>query len=231
MTTLAIQESRINQAAQSFFVEAGDAFQLIRDQRLYKHNYSDFDAYCQERWGYTRRRVDQICSGALAWHELEASERINILPTSERQIRELSRVEPEQRIDTWADAVESSAAGQPTFTEIQQAVRRVQQRAQWTEGSSAVVDAGQHKGSVVEIAKIENNGAVVHAKLPNSEKTYPFLAGELTVIEVAPEPDPTPKKPSLREQNQLLKALLLQVLTEAMLQPDLSNQIKLALAE
>ena len=231
MTTLAIQEARINQAAQTFFVEAGDAFRLIRDQRLYKDSHSSFDTYCQERWGYTHRRVNQICQGAAAWHELEASERINILPTSERQVRELSQIEPEQRIEAWADAVESSAAGQPTVSEVQQAVRRVQKRAQWTEGSSAVVDSGQHKGSVVEISRIENNGAVVHAKLPDSEKTYPFLAGELTIIEVAPEPEPAPKKPSLREQNQMLKALLLQVLTEAMLQPDLSNQIKLALAE
>ena len=231
MTTLAIQENRINQAAQSFFVEAGDAFRLMRVHRLYMLGYSDFDAYCHERWGYTRRRVDQICQGASIWHELDASSRIGILPTNDSQVRELSRVEPQQRIDAWADAVESSAAGQPTVSEVQQAVRRVQQRAQWTEGSSAVVDSGTHKGAVVEVAKIENNGAVVYAKLPDSEKTYPFLAGELTVIEVAPEPEPAPKKPSLREQNQMLKALLLQVLTEAMLQPDLSQQIKLALAE
>ena len=107
----------------------------------------------------------------------------------------------------------------------------MQQRAQWTPVSSALVDSGQHKGAVVEVAKIENQGAVVHAKLPESEDTYPFLAGELTIIEVAPEPDPAPKKPSLREQNQMLKALLLQVLTEAMMKPELSAQIKLALAD
>ena len=230
MTTLGIQESRINQAAQSFFVEAGDAFRLIRDQRLYKNSYSDFDAYCRERWGYNKRYVNRLCKGAEAWHELEVSDRFSILPTSERQVRELSRVEPEQRIEAWVEAVESSV-GQPTVTEVQQAVRRVQQRAQWTPGSSAVVDSGQHKGAVVEVAKIENNGAVVHAQLPDSEQTYPFLAGELTIIEVAPEPAPTPKKPTLKEQNQMLKALLLQVLTEAMLPPELSAQIKLALAD
>ena len=231
MTTLAIQESRINQAAQTFFVEAGDAFSLIRDERLYKESYSDFDVYCQERWGYSRRRVDQICQGAKIWHQLDASEQISVLPTNDSQVRELQRVDPEQRIEAWSDAVQSSVAEQPTVSEVQQAVRRAQQRAQWTPGSTAVVDSGPHKGAVIEVDKVENNGAVVYGSGSEMDKPYPFLAGELTIIEVAPEPEPLTKRPTLKEQNQALKALLLKVLTDAMMPQELTDQIRLALAD
>ncbi|MEM1242019.1 MAG: hypothetical protein AAGI45_19470 [Cyanobacteria bacterium P01_H01_bin.26] len=231
MTSLAIQESRINQATQAFFVEVGDAFRLIRDERLYKNSYSNFEDYCKERWGYSKRHVNRLCEGAGIWHQLESSDLVSILPTTERQVRNLTPIDLEQRIEAWTDAVEASAAGQPTVTEVQQAVKRVQQRAQWTIGSSAVVDTGPHKGKVVEVVEIQNNGSVIQGRVPDLPTSFPFLAGELSIIEVAPTPEPTPKSPTLRERNQALKSLLLKVLTEAMMPPELQEEVKLALAE
>lgn len=230
MTTLAIQENRITQAAQTFFVEAGDAFRLIRDQRLYKESYSDFNEYCQERWGYTRRRVDQICQSAETWHSLDTNGLVNILPNTERQVAQLQRLDPDQRIAAWSEAVDGSEAGQPTVTEIQHAVQRVQLRAQWPAGSTAVVEAGDHQGKMVTVVKAENAGAVIQATLSDGETTYPFLAGELTIVELAEPPEPTPKKPTLSQQNQALRSLLLRVLTDAVLPPELTTEIKGVLA-
>ena len=36
----------------------------IRDSKLYREHYQTFDAYCNERWGWTRQRAYQVISAA-----------------------------------------------------------------------------------------------------------------------------------------------------------------------
>jgi SAM-dependent methyltransferase len=43
------------------FIRVGRALAAIRDGRQYHDNgYSDFDTYCQERWGFSRRRAGEF---------------------------------------------------------------------------------------------------------------------------------------------------------------------------
>jgi len=46
------------------FVEVGLALTEIRDKKLYRRDYDTFQAYCQERWDFTRRRADQLIKAA-----------------------------------------------------------------------------------------------------------------------------------------------------------------------
>lgn len=87
------------------FVEVGQALLAIRDGRLYRTEYGDFDTYCRERWGWSRQRSDQL---------IAASEVAGILttavvtPASERQARELAPLvgQPLTMGEAWRDAVE-----------------------------------------------------------------------------------------------------------------------------
>lgn len=74
------------------FVEVGNALMTIRDQRLYKQDYSSFESYCQERWGWSR---------AHAYRHIAAAEVANVSPMgdilNERQARALSPLKDDQQ--------------------------------------------------------------------------------------------------------------------------------------
>ena len=42
------------------FVEVGKALAKIRDGRLYRETHATFEAYCAERWGWSRVRAHQL---------------------------------------------------------------------------------------------------------------------------------------------------------------------------
>ena len=44
---------------QQTFIEVGQALMEIRDSRLYRETHATFEAYCNERWGWTRRLREQ----------------------------------------------------------------------------------------------------------------------------------------------------------------------------
>lgn len=76
-------------------LRAGKALLTIRDKRLYRADYSTFEEYCQDKWGYTRQRGYQL---------IEAWETLDSLPKScqpmvdnERVARELSKIPPRKR--------------------------------------------------------------------------------------------------------------------------------------
>ncbi|MGO8683426.1 MAG: hypothetical protein ACLQUT_02430 [Thermoleophilia bacterium] len=103
--TLADLETIIERGQQTF-VEVGNALMEIRDQRLYRETHATFEAYCKERWGWSR---------ISAYRHIEAAEVVQMLPMgntpdTERVARELIPLSPAER------------------TEISAAVRRRRQR-------------------------------------------------------------------------------------------------------
>lgn len=102
------------------FVEVGDALAEVRDLRLYQASHDTFEAYCDERWGLSRKR---------AYDLIGASEVVGALspigdtpmPTNESQARALRPLkdEPEQMAEAMKKA---SATGKPTAAAIGQAV-------------------------------------------------------------------------------------------------------------
>lgn len=109
------------------FVEAGKAFREIRDERLYPAEYGGggFDAYCRERWGMSRARVDQMIRAA------EIAETINADPSlkpprNEGQARPLAkfRDEPEFIREVWKE-VQSLPDARPTRRAVLETIERL----------------------------------------------------------------------------------------------------------
>lgn len=117
-----VQLERTIEAGMTTFVEVGQALMEIRDSRLYRVEYKTFEAYCQEKWGMSRR---------VAYFQIDASEaakNVNrgsqIVPKNERQARPLTKLPREKQPEAWAKAVEIADGEQPTARQVEQAVRQ-----------------------------------------------------------------------------------------------------------
>ncbi|HEY9697036.1 MAG TPA: hypothetical protein V6D10_07220 [Trichocoleus sp.] len=200
------QESRIEQGLKAFFWEVGDALSTIQTQRLYRAQFDTFEDYCRERWQFSSDYAYKLIRGAETIATLKSAD-VSNLPTTESQTRELTKLSnPEQQIEAWVEASQNAPAGKPNATQVKQAVQQVQKRSMVTPGSRVKVTDGEHQGKELEVAKTENSGAVVYCKLDSGE-SYPFLAGEVETVEVAPAPAPKPKIDHKKE-SQDLKTLL-----------------------
>ena len=102
------------------FVEVGTALTAIRDGRLYRPNYCNFEDYCQGRWGMSRPRAYQLIDAAKVNHNLSTV--VDKLPSTERQARELARLEPEEQREIWQELVGRDSAETITAEEIRKAV-------------------------------------------------------------------------------------------------------------
>lgn len=91
----------------------------IRDKKLYRATYSSFEAYCQDRWGFTRQRAHQLMDGATTLKGLPA--KCQQLLTNEGQARALSLVPPEKRAEV-LDA--AKASGSVTAKSIREAAQQ-----------------------------------------------------------------------------------------------------------
>jgi hypothetical protein len=97
------------------FLEVGQALLRIRDERLYCKTHDTFDAYCQERWGWTRQHANRTIAAAETAGALEP---VGSIPPSERAARELAplRAEPDAMREAWDETVEQHG---PTPTAAQ----------------------------------------------------------------------------------------------------------------
>lgn len=88
--------------------QAGEALRDIRQRRLYKQGqHSSFDAYCRDRWGWSRVQASRIIAAQEAMQEIaETFAELrgvndkcvpNGYALKERSVRELRRVPKEQR--------------------------------------------------------------------------------------------------------------------------------------
>jgi hypothetical protein len=102
----------IIERGQQTFVEVGAALLEIRDSRLYREQYSSFDDYTRERWGWSRVHAHRV---------IEASEVIGALPigsrpANEAQARELAKAkDPEVMHAVMAQVTET---GQPVTARV-----------------------------------------------------------------------------------------------------------------
>jgi len=119
--TLTQLESVIQQDLQAF-QRTGSALAEIRDGRLYRATHTTFDAYLQERWGFTRQHAGRLIAAAEVAQVLEP---IGFHPENERQAREakgaaeiVKQLEPEQA-DTVARFIQASTGSEkPTTSQI-----------------------------------------------------------------------------------------------------------------
>lgn len=93
------------------FVEVGAALMEVRERELYRETHGTFEAYCADRWGFSRVH---------AWRLMEAADVVATLPmgnipapASERQVRELARAPEAERPAVWQEAVARAGGEAP----------------------------------------------------------------------------------------------------------------------
>lgn len=133
-----MEHEKVIEQGLASFVEVGNALLAIRDGKKYRaKGFDTFERYCSERWELSRPRAYQFVDAAEAVRAVEMStnRRQTELPTSEYQVRPLTRLkEPEQVAQAWDRAQElavevaeaKSTAPKITAKIVEQAVTEIQ---------------------------------------------------------------------------------------------------------
>ena len=131
-------ERRVERAA----FEGAEALRDLRDRRLFRSSHQTFELYCQDRFGFTRRRINYLISGSQVYDNLkmgtngsqnlraddEEIEPPQILPTNERQVRPLTKLDPDQQREVWQQAVSVSGGKLPSGRIVKDIVQRIRER-------------------------------------------------------------------------------------------------------
>jgi len=123
------------------FVDVGNALLKIRDGRLYRERCKTFEEYCRVQWGFSRMRASQMIAAAEVVENVNHGLQIP-LPQSERQARPLTRLEPEQQRDVWAQVVEDAERtdGKITGAKVQGVVDRMRPTMEITQEEMDAID-------------------------------------------------------------------------------------------
>jgi hypothetical protein len=122
------------------FFEAGKALMELRDRRLYRSTHRTFEEYCRERFGHSRQKSNYLIAAADVYENLTTiccqnspddsltTNRSQILPTSEGQVRPLTKLEPQQQQEAWQTAVQKAGGKVPTGRIVKDVVQRIMER-------------------------------------------------------------------------------------------------------
>lgn len=123
-TTLAQLEGTIRDGWHGF-VTVGEALLTIRDQRLYRAAHRTFGDYCEQVWGWSRQRAQQLMDAAQTSQALST---IGLQPENERQARELKEaakvvqhLEPEQVVAVAQYIKTATGTNKPTTSQVKAA--------------------------------------------------------------------------------------------------------------
>ena len=117
------------------FLDVGERLADIRDRRLYREEFATFESYCRTRWEMSDRRARQLIEGTEIVHELrEEIEKSgtmvpiptseNLVPTTERQTRELVKVPASERSAVMREATRDGAV-KPSAGAIKEAAAKI----------------------------------------------------------------------------------------------------------
>ncbi|WP_052672315.1 hypothetical protein [Aliterella atlantica] len=132
---------RLELGVEQAFYQAGKALAQLRERRLYRTTHKTFEAYCQDRFGFTRRHSDYLINGAKVVENLLSIRTISppnyaqgnlrtipaqILPTKLEQVKPLTSLEPDQWRLAWNKAVEKAHGKVPSGQIVRAVVEQLQ---------------------------------------------------------------------------------------------------------
>lgn len=126
------------------FYEAGKALQELRERKLYRSTHKTFEEYCKDRFGFGRSRSCRLIDAVAVCDNLSYSQMLpngqqkdeletlpngsQILPSSERQVRPLIKLEPDQQREAWTKAVELAGGKVPSGRIVKDIVQRIKEK-------------------------------------------------------------------------------------------------------
>lgn len=87
------------------FLEVGAALLRIRDERLYRAAQATFDAYCRERWNFSKTQANRFIAASNVAKNLAP---IGVVPTSESQVRLLASFDAPKQIKVFERAAKQA---------------------------------------------------------------------------------------------------------------------------
>ena len=112
-------ESVISKGVKAF-MQVGFSLREIRDERLYRQEYSTFENYCRIKWGWARRYCDRVIEAG----DIANSLRPMGLVSNERQARELAKVKDDADRDLiWIEINETHKPKEITAKLIRETVK------------------------------------------------------------------------------------------------------------
>ncbi|MBD2505381.1 hypothetical protein [Anabaena azotica] len=124
------------------FFEAGKALSELRDRRLYRSTHRTFEEYCRDRFGHSRQKSNYLIAAAQVYENLTTNccqnsevedlttNGTQILPTSEGQVRPMTKLEPQEQQQAWQIAVEEAGGKAPSGRVVKDVVQRIMERTQ-----------------------------------------------------------------------------------------------------
>ncbi|MEH2290149.1 hypothetical protein [Nostoc sp.] len=148
ITVTAVEVQELNEEEQSLrlhleqkvecaFYEAGKALMELRERRLYRSTHKTFEDYCRTRFGHSRQQSNYLIAAADVYDNLTTigcqivenedltTNVTQILPTSERQVRPLTKLEPQQQQQAWQLSVQEASGQVPTSRMVKDVVQRI----------------------------------------------------------------------------------------------------------
>lgn len=101
------------------FIEVGNALLEIRLCKMYRPAHKTFEDYCRKRWGMSRQRAHQLMDASAVAKNLSTA--VDVSPTSERQVRPLAKLEPDQQCEAWEAATKENPT--PTAEQVARVVK------------------------------------------------------------------------------------------------------------
>ncbi|MGL4620940.1 MAG: hypothetical protein ACRCZS_18070, partial [Chroococcidiopsis sp.] len=121
------ERHRLELRVERAFFEAGKALRELRERRLYRSSHKTFEAYCRERFGFTRQAANYLIAGAEIFENLTTNG-CQILPTNERQVRPLYALEPEQQCQVWQQAINLADGKVPSGRVVKGIVEQLKEK-------------------------------------------------------------------------------------------------------
>ncbi|MBD2248221.1 hypothetical protein [Nostoc sp. FACHB-888] len=124
------------------FFEAGKALMELRDRRLYRSTHKTFEDYCRDRFGHSRQKSNYLIAAADVYENLTTiccqnsgiddltTNSSQILPTSEGQVRPMTKLEPQEQWEVWQTAVEVAGGKVPSGRVVKDVIERIMERTQ-----------------------------------------------------------------------------------------------------
>ncbi len=121
------ERHRLELKVERAFVEAGTALRQLRDGRLYRSTHKTFENYCQDRFQFNRKAAHFKIAAATVFENLSTNGR-QILPTSERQVREIATLNSLEQCVVWDEAVEQADGKVPSGRIVKDIVQRLKEK-------------------------------------------------------------------------------------------------------
>lgn len=88
------------------FIEVGQALSEIRSKKLYRKQFASFNDYCKQRWSLGDRYARQLMNAHKVVQILKTGAVAPVLPSSEWQIRPLTKLKSsKQQLEVWQEVV------------------------------------------------------------------------------------------------------------------------------